>query len=209
MLIYIPIKQNSQRVPEKNFRIFKGKPLWEHTVDKLKDFNVYVDTDSLEIMDGCMSKPWVKAFLRNKNLQGDEVSVVDLLKDFVKRFKIKDTICQIHVTSPLLDVNHITFSNYKIKEGFDSVFSVDIVQKRFWRKEKYGLCPVNHNPVKLEQTQDLPEWYCENSYLYTFKPEVLDMHNRIGNNPYIFKVGFPYNLDIDTEEDWNILKNHE
>ena len=84
MIIYIPIKKNSQRVPEKNFRVFKGKPLWEHTIDKLKDFEVYVDTDSLEIMDGCMSKPWVKPFLRDENLQGDEVSVVDLLKDFVK-----------------------------------------------------------------------------------------------------------------------------
>ena len=40
MIVYIPIKQNSQRVPEKNFREFKGKPLWEHTVDKLKDHDV-------------------------------------------------------------------------------------------------------------------------------------------------------------------------
>jgi CMP-N-acetylneuraminic acid synthetase len=179
--------------------------LWEHTIDKLKGFKVYVDTDSIEIIDNCISKPWVKAFSRNESLRGDKVSVVDLLKDFVKRFSIQDTICQIHVTSPLLDINHITFSNDKIKEGFDSVFSVDSVQKRFWRKEGYGLCPVNHNPVKLEQTQDLPEWYCENSYLYTFKPEVLNMHNRIGKNPYTFKVGFPYNLDIDTEEDWNLI----
>ena len=37
MIIYIPIKQNSQRVPNKNFRLFNGKPLWEHTVDKFSD----------------------------------------------------------------------------------------------------------------------------------------------------------------------------
>ena len=36
MIIYIPIKENSQRVPNKNFREFCGKPLWEHTIDKLK-----------------------------------------------------------------------------------------------------------------------------------------------------------------------------
>ena len=50
MIIYIPIKQNSQRVPQKNFREFNGKPLWEHTIDKLKDFEVVVDTDSEEII---------------------------------------------------------------------------------------------------------------------------------------------------------------
>lgn len=210
MIIYIPIKKNSQRVPQKNFREFQGKPLWEHTVDKLKDFKVYVDTDSIEILDKCLSKPWANGFLRKKDLIGDDVSVIDLLKDFKERFNIEETICQIHVTSPLLDVNHINFAKWKIeKEKYDSVFSVDVVQKRFWRKEKYGLCPINHNPAKLEQTQDLPEWYCENSYIYAFKPEVLEMHNRIGKNPFIFEVGFPYNLDIDTEEDWNILKNHE
>lgn len=210
MIIYIPIKKNSQRVPQKNFREFKGRPLWEHTVDKLKDFKVYVDTDSNEILDRCLSKSWVKAFQRKEELIGDKTSVIDLLKDFKNRFEIQDTICQIHVTSPLLDVNHINFAKWKIeKEKYDSVFSVDVVQKRFWRKEAYGLCPINHNPVKLEQTQDLPKWYCENSYLYAFKTEVLDTHNRIGNNPYMFEIGFPYNLDIDTEEDWNILKNHE
>ncbi|MDB4664892.1 acylneuraminate cytidylyltransferase family protein [Verrucomicrobia bacterium] len=204
--IFIPIKHNSQRVPNKNFRLFKGKPLWEHTVDKLKNFKVYVDTDSDQIIKKCDSKPWVKAFTRKKRLIGDDVSVVNLLKSFTLRFKVKDPICQIHVTSPLLDIKHLDFAFQKIKEGFDSVFSADIVQKRFWRKETYGLCPINHNPLKLEQTQDLPEWYCENSYLYAFKPEVLSMHNRIGKNPYVFHVGFPYNVDIDTEEDWELLQ---
>ena len=210
MIVYIPIKENSQRVHRKNFREFRGKPLWEHTVDKLKDHEVYVDTDSNLILDSCLKKPWVKAFYRSKDLQGDLISVVELLKDFVNRFSIKDSICQIHVTSPLLDINHINFIDWKInKEGYDSVFSVDVIQKRFWRQEKYGLCPVNHNPMKLEQTQDLPKLYCENSYIYAFKPEVLNTNNRIGKNPFIFEVGFPYSLDIDTEEDWNILKNHE
>ena len=56
MIIYIPIKENSQRVPQKNFREFNGKPLWEHTIDKLKDFEVVVDTDSQEIFDKCLDK---------------------------------------------------------------------------------------------------------------------------------------------------------
>ena len=90
-------------------------------------------------------------------------------------------------------------------EGHDSVFSADVVQNRFWRKESYGYCPVNHNPMKLEQTQDLPVYYMENSYLYAFLPKVLEYNNRIGYNPYIMEIGFPYNLDIDTEEDWKLV----
>ena len=38
-----------------------------------------------------------------------------------------------------------------------------------------------------------------------FKPEVLDTDNRIGKSPIMFEVEWPYNMDIDTEEDWNKL----
>ena len=46
MKIFIPIKEKSQRVPNKNFRLFNGIPLYKHTLYKLKDFEVWVDTDS-------------------------------------------------------------------------------------------------------------------------------------------------------------------
>lgn len=206
MIVYIPIKKNSQRVPKKNFREFKDKPLWENTVDKLKDFDVFIDTDSDLIFKECDHKEWVTCFHRRRYLAGDEVSVVDLLKNFVNEFSINEPICQIHVTSPFLNPDHIKFALGKINnEGYDSVFSADAVQNRFWRKESYGYCPVNHNPMKLEQTQDLPLYYMENSYLYAFLPKVLEYNNRIGYNPYIMEIGFPYNLDIDTEEDWKLV----
>ena len=205
--LFIPIKKNSQRVPKKNFRLFKNKPLWEHAVDKLKDFDVYIDTDSDFIIEACESKPWVNCFQRGRHLIGDKVSVVDLLKNFVNKFSIREPICQIHVTSPFLNPDHIKFALNKINnESYDSVFSADVIQSRFWREEEYGYCPINHNPMRLEQTQDLPKYYAENSYLYAFQPKVLDFNNRIGYNPYIMEIGFPYNLDIDTEEDWKLVK---
>jgi|TARA_R110000803_G_scaffold93970_1_gene161420 CMP-N-acetylneuraminic acid synthetase len=212
MIIYIPIKQNSQRVPNKNFRLFNGKPLWEHTVDKFSDpkYKLFIDTDSEEIIDQCHSKN-VTAFKRPTHLRGDTVSVVDLLKnfrEFLSKLSLSGNICQIHVTSPFLDITHVDFAFSKMEnDGYDSVFAADVMQTRFWRKEEYGYCPVNHNPMKLEQTQDLPKYYCENSYLYAFQQNVLDINNRIGYNPYILEVGYPHNLDIDTESDWNYIKN--
>jgi len=212
MIIYIPIKENSQRVPNKNFREFRGKPLWEHTVDKFKgsDYKVFIDTDSDDIIEKCKDKE-VTAYKRPKHLCGDKVSVVELLKnfrEFLYTLSINGNICQVHVTSPFLDLKHIDFAFAKIaRDGHDSVFSADVIQNRLWRKENYGFCPVNHNPMKLEQTQDLPKYFCENSYLYAFQSGVLDSNNRIGHTPYILEVGYPYNLDIDTESDWKYIKN--
>jgi CMP-N-acetylneuraminic acid synthetase len=212
MIIYIPIKENSQRVPQKNFREFHGKPLWEHTIDKLKDFQVVIDTDSDDIIKKCIGKNWVHSYSRPHHLRGDEVSVVNLIKNFSEKSELNDDdwICQIHVTSPFLKIEHLESLREEIKDcKYDSIFSVDVIQNRFWRDEEYGLAPINHNPMILEQTQDLPKYYMENSYLYLFKKSVLKYGNRIGKNPKILPIEFPYNLDIDTEQDWNLVKKLE
>lgn len=208
MIIYIPIKENSQRVPQKNFRDFDGKPLWEHTIDKLKDFEVVVDTDSDEIIKKCIGKNWVTTHERPLRLRGDDVSVVDLIKNFFDKNPTDKWICQIHVTSPFLSVQHLKDLEEKSKTWeYDSAFSVDKIQNRFWREEEYGLVPINHNPMKLEQTQDLPPYYMENSYFYLFTTKVLELGNRIGKNPTAVPISFPYNLDIDTEDDWDMVKS--
>jgi CMP-N-acetylneuraminic acid synthetase len=207
MIIFIPIKENSQRVPRKNFRDFGGEPLYKHTLLKYVEDEVYVDTDSDEIMseikkDSRLSN--VVAYERNKNLIGDKVSVCSLVADFINRFKIRNAIAQIHVTSPFLERRLITNAHSLIGD-YDSVVSCNVYNSRFWRKEEYGYCPVNHNPVKMEQTQDLPKMYEENSAFYIFKPGVLGYTNsRVGKNPYFYEVLFPHSLDIDNEKDWTM-----
>jgi len=205
MVVFIPIKEESQRVVGKNFREYKGKPLWKHCVDKFVDYQVFIDTDSDIILDEAEEYENVRAYERLDYLKGHETSVVDLIKNFVDIYQIEDIVCQVHTTSPLLEIKHIKEAEQHMKLGFDSIFSVDTIQDRLWRKEDYGISPINHNPLKLEQTQDLPVYYRENSYFYMFRPDVLDTDNRIGKSPLMFEVEWPYNMDIDTEEDWNKL----
>jgi len=205
VIVFIPIKHNSQRVPRKNFRLFNGVPLYKHTLLKYSNEKVFVDTDSDEIFDGIKSDirlSNVEVYRRDQSLIGDTVSVCDLIKNFILKYDIKQPIAQIHVTSPFLLASTVK-SCYNIINEYDSVASCNVLQVRLWRKEEYGFCPVNHNPAKLEQTQDLPEYYEENSAFYIFKPEVLiRTGNRIGQNPFFYELKDPENLDIDTEEDW-------
>lgn len=205
MIIFIPIKEKSQRVPNKNFRNFNGTPLYKHVLRRLKNHEVFVDTDSDEIIRECQTDTTLShtvAYKRKPELCGHKVSVCDLILNFINQFEIQDYITQMHVTSPFLEPELIEEAGKKIKEH-DSVVSCNIINSRLWRKELYGYCPVNHNPLKMEQTQDLPEIYEENSAFYIFKPEVIKKFgNRIGQNPYFYEVKEPYNIDIDTEADW-------
>ena len=208
MKIFIPIKHNSQRVPRKNFRLFGGVPLYKHTLYKLEDFDVYVDTDSQEIIDsikedaGCSH---VGVYSRPVSLIGDDVSVCDLIGHFLDR--VEDThICQLHVTSPFLDTDILKNAFSLLDKGYDSVVSCNQVQSRFWKKEAYGYCPVNHNPIKLEQTQDLPIFYEENSTFYIINVDLFRKTKmRVGMNPYFYPLSFPVNLDIDNEDDWKLV----
>ena len=211
MKIFVPIKEVSQRVPRKNFRLFGGISLYKHTLYKLSDFSVFVDTDSDEILNEIITDKklsHVTAYKRNPNLVGHEISVCKLIKNFVKRFEINnEVVCQLHVTSPFLSCKTLKDAAKKINNGYDSVISCNTLQTRLWRQETYGMCPINHNPMNLEQTQDLPLYYEENSLFYIFNSDdIMKTGNRIGITPYFYITNFPENLDIDTEENWSLAE---
>tara|TARA_R110000796_G_scaffold221798_3_gene337985 strand:+ start:1685 stop:2329 length:645 start_codon:yes stop_codon:yes gene_type:complete len=211
MIIFVPIKKVSQRVPNKNFRLLNNIPLYKHCLYKLKDFKVYVDTDSQEVIDEISNDKKlnnVKAYMRRKDLCGHKTSVCDLIECLITKNNIKDqTICQVHVTSPFLKPKTILNAFHYMKEGHDSIVACNLYQNRLWRKEAYGYCPLNHNPCRLEQTQDLPVFYEENSLFYIFNSnEFLKTNLRIGTKPYFYPCTFPENIDIDIESDWDIVK---
>jgi CMP-N,N'-diacetyllegionaminic acid synthase len=206
--LFIPIKEESQRVPRKNFRVLpSGLPLWSHTVEKFSNFKIFIDTDSDEILEGCLNYEHVHAYKRDNSLIGHDVSVCDLIEYCIKTNNLKGCLAQIHVTSPFLKTE--TLSNaFSYLKQFDSIVSCNKVQIRLWRKEGYGYCPINHNPLKLEQTQDLPEYYEENSAFYIFDCEsFLKNKSRVEINPYFYIIDYPENFDIDTESDWDLLQN--
>jgi CMP-N-acetylneuraminic acid synthetase len=211
MIVFIPIKEKSQRVPGKNFRELQGESLYKRCLLKLSKFKVFVDTDSEKIISEIQSDPrldHVTIYLRDPDLIGHETSVCKLIERFIDKHSILgEDICQVHVTSPFLKSETLE-SAMKMMKEYDSVVSCNAYQNRLWRKEPYGYCPVNHNPMKLEQTQDLPVFYEENSLFYIFNSaSFLKTLSRVGSNPYFYTCNFPENLDIDTEDDWSLVES--
>ena len=50
---FIYIKENSQRVQRKNFQPVANLPLWKNLIYRLSGEDVYIDTDSEEILQEC------------------------------------------------------------------------------------------------------------------------------------------------------------
>ena len=209
----LPMKANSERVKGKNFKSFYGKPLFKWMLNKLLKIDqidkVVINTDAREIINSHSVFDEGKIIIRDrpKHLCGDFVSMNKVIQNDIENIKA-DSYLMTHTTNPLVSVNSIIgiIDKYMtdINNGYDSTFSVNKIQTRFYDNK----CkPINHNPNNLIRTQDLEVWYEENSNLYVFSKEsFLKTYARIGANPSYFITNKIESTDIDSEADWEIAE---
>ena len=206
----VPMRHHSQRVPEKNFRVLAGKPLFHHILSTLLEVSeldaIYVDTDSPVIADGIKeSFPGVNIIDRPEHLRSDEISMNRIIAHDMSLIGA-DLHLQTHSTNPLLQASTISKAIQMYMEnrsGFDSLFSVTRLQTRLYDQAGKAL---NHNPCELIQTQDLLPLYEENSCIYLFTEAGLKKNgHRIGSSPYLFEISPDEAWDIDTPLDFEII----
>lgn len=205
----VPMRHLSVRVPAKNYRSLAGKPLFHHILDTLlacpEITRVVVDTDSPTISDDLRQcYPAVLVLKRPEHLCADTIPMNEVLLYDTSQVPA-DLYLQTHSTNPLLRPQTISaaiqvlLANYP---SYDSLFSVTRMQKRLWDAL---VRPINHNPAILLRTQDLPLVYEENSCMYLFTRQTLEIRrNRLGERPYMFEMDPAEAWDIDEEMDFLI-----
>tara|TARA_Y100001933_G_scaffold59502_2_gene59599 strand:+ start:14443 stop:15111 length:669 start_codon:yes stop_codon:yes gene_type:complete len=204
------MKGNSERVPNKNLKQFCGTPLYHKVLNSLLASNliseVVINTDSDEIMKDVRahySDTNVTIFERPQEIRGDTVSMNKVIEYDIDRIEA-DYYLQTHSTNPLLKTETIDNAlNTMIKKGgeYDSIFSVTRMQTRLYNCDG---TPLNHDPVLLLRTQDLPPIYEENSNLYIFSKKAFKEAGgkRIGKKPLMFEIGKIESIDIDEVHDF-------
>ena len=205
----VPMRHLSVRVPGKNYRSLAGKQLFHHILDTLlacpEITRVVIDTDSPTISDDLRQcYPAVLVLKRPEHLCADTIPMNEVLLYDTSQVPA-DLYLQTHSTNPLLRPQTISaaiqvlLANYP---SYDSLFSVTRMQKRLWDAL---VRPINHNPAILLRTQDLPPVYEENSCMYLFTRQTLEIrHNRLGERPYMFEMDPAEAWDIDEEMDFLI-----
>ena len=211
IVVLLPMKNHSERVPNKNFRLFAGKPLYRWMMDTLLSLEfvslVVVNTDSERLLQdselAANSRVLVRA--RPEHLCGDLVSMNAVIGDDIEN-TTAERYLMTHATNPLLSATTIraAMKRFDHSPGYDSLFSVTKVQTRFYHADG---TPVNHDPDNLVRTQDLEPWFEENSILYLFTRESYHRAGaRIGAHPILFETPALESIDIDTADDWAIAE---
>lgn len=205
----VPMRHHSERVPGKNYRMLAGKPLFHHILDTLLQCpeinHIAVDTDSPPIMDSlCKNYPSVTIIERPEHLRADTMPMNEVLLHDTAQLPA-DMYLQTHSTNPLLRPQTISRAIQALLgqiPAYDSLFSVTRLQTRLW--DQLGRA-VNHNPAILLRTQDLPPMYEENSCMYLFTRQILEIRrNRLGERPMLFEIPASEAWDIDEELDFLI-----
>ena len=209
IIALVPMRHTSERVPEKNFRILAGKPLYRHILTTLQKCpqisQIVVDTDSPVIASGIRDHfPEVRLIDRPERLRAGEVPMNAVLMHDISLCEA-DIYLQTHCTNPLLRAATISQAITAFQRGlpeYDSLFSVTRLQTRLWNSDG---SPLNHDPSVLLRTQDLTPVYEENSCIYIFQKDIfLGRENRIGLKPMMFAIDGEEAWDIDEELDFLI-----
>jgi len=207
----IGMKQDSQRVKNKNFKILGEKPLFAWIIDTLLEVNeigeILLNIQGKNLIDLIFEKysdeSKLKIFEREKFLEGHKTPMTEIIGNTISNAKYQ-TILNTHSTNPFLTSDSISTSLNNFKRNNLPLFSVNVFQSRFFDK---NIKPINHNPKELLQTQELDEIYEENSCFYIFnKDEFLKNKSRIFKNSIVFPLNKIESIDIDTNEDWQLAE---
>jgi CMP-N-acetylneuraminic acid synthetase len=207
----VPMKKNSERVPNKNMKLFNGKPLYHAIINTLLKSKyidtIYIDTDSeLIINDVQLNFPTISILNRPIELQGDYVSMNEIINHNLGKINY-DIYLQTHSTNPLINIHTVdlALSTFIENNHYDSLFSVTKIQSRFYWSDG---SPLNHDINNLIRTQDLKPIYEENSNIYIFTEQSFKDSNlkRIGLKPLMFEINKIESIDIDEVEDFNLAE---
>lgn len=202
----VPMKGDSERVPQKNTRKMHRRPMLYWILKSLTESEyvrrIVVPTDSERVM-GIVRRsfPRVETFLQHSDVSN--LTMNDALATYLPNIEGEHFI-QCHATSPLLSRQTIdeAIDLYFDMQDHDSVLTVTKHQGWFYDKE---MMPINFDPSVLARSQDLDPVYESNSALFVFSRESFnETKKRTGQTPYFMEINRVESLDVDTEEDFEI-----
>ena len=210
----LPMKGSSERVPNKNLKDFCGQPLYHRILNTLLDSKyiseIVVNTDGSRIKEDLTNNYKGKVTIHDRpdEIISDFVSMNKIIEYDINKVEA-DLYVQTHSTNPMLKTETIDSAiktYFEIKEKYDSIFSVTRVQTRLYGSDG---SPLNHDPVTLLRTQDLPPIYEENSNFYIFTKKSFEnaKRKRIGSNALMFEMDQIEAKNIDELNDFIIAES--
>lgn len=207
----IPARGGSKGIPMKNLVSLKKKPLLYYTVSASLNSSLVnrtiVSTDNDKIANEAR-RIGAEVIKRPKILSNSKVAIEPTIKhalEFLKKEEnyIPDVVVLLQNTSPLRTSVHIDnalklFNKYK----YDSVLSGFISHYLLWNLQNKRAIPINYNPLKRLNRQQMKNQFIENGAIYITKYFAFEKSNcRISGNIGFYEMPEEMSIQIDTRYD--------
>ena len=200
-ILIIPARGGSKRIPRKNIKKFKGKPIIEWTINAVKDLNIFqkiiVSTDDKEIAEIAALSGAEIPFLRPKELSDDFVGTLDVVKFVIKNFnKEFKYVCCLYATAPMVLTNDLvkSYEEIKILKDDSLIFTAtnfDYPIQRAFVLNSLNKASMIKKKFLFTRSQDLEKTFHDAGQFYWGKTtNWLKAKNMIDNNKaYFYHVG--------------------
>ena len=207
VLVVIPARGGSKRIPSKNLLNLDGKPLVaysiEHAVQSPSVSEVVVSTDDTAIA-ATAEEFGAKVVWRPDELADDcatsesaLIHVLDARKE--SGLPDPDILIFLQCTSPLRDSDDIERALEKYEaEGVDTLFSACENNRLFWAVNSKGTYSLNYDFHTRQREQEMEIQFNENGSIYVIDPKVLrETGNRLGGKIGIYEMDYWKSFQID------------
>jgi CMP-N,N'-diacetyllegionaminic acid synthase len=211
MIIVVPARGGSKRIPLKNIVDLAGRPLLAYTLKAAMGAgianHVYVSTDDERIAK--VAKDWgAKVVIRPARLASDGASTESVLLHVLDELQVseesEDWIMTLPPTSPLrsaLTIRGFASHAERAAPAIDCVMSVTENRSDFWHLKPGGGFGRLF-PDQARRQQDRPPLFEENSAVYVTRIRSLRRTGSIlGVNTLCVPIAPEEGLDINTDSD--------
>lgn len=207
--VVIPARSGSKRLPGKNMKLLRNKPLIQYSIDFALIFfpkdAIWVNSDDEKVLFFAKEKG-VNTLERPNSLATDYTSTVDVLKFQINYFKEKkidcDAIILLQPTNPFRERDLLKSAIQMFcKSNRNSLATFSLLEKKIGTINNCFFNPTNYIPG--QRSQDLQKDYFENGLLYITKCESILSGRIITDDVYpLICNDLKSTIDIDYLEDF-------
>lgn len=222
-LCIIPARGGSKRIPRKNIRLFRGRPIISYVIECalasrcFDDVMVSTDDDEIATLarQNGASVPFLRS-LENSNDHADTVSVLkEVLDAYTKRGRRFELGCCIYPTAVLTRPSSLIEGLQRLMGDDGLAYALPIipfsypVQRAVYLEN--GRIPMFHPENYLSRSQDLQKVYHDAGQWYWFRcKSVANGMPLLGPNSAGVVLSEMDAQDIDNEDDWQMAEiKHE
>jgi len=210
VIVMIPARIGSKRIPKKNLRLIDGKPLISYIIETIKKADIfdeiYLNGDDI-IFKQIADEYGVKFYHRDKKYSTDKSTNDEFALDFIENIE-GDILYQILPTSPLIEVNEIkNFIEYMLTNDLETLISVEYKQiaslydNKCLNFDKYKKNPPSQEMIPIKAYATVLMAWEYNSFKDNMSKYGCAYHGGDSKIDY-YQVKGLSTIDIDNEEDF-------